>query len=392
MSSTVLSDSSQTIDATALRVASVVADAHRLVMDGPAGSTLDRHRCLEAVRSVDPLLPSACAESAADRLMDRVGGLDVLAPLLADDDVCDVLVNGDGRVWVERAGQLEVTGLRLEADQIMVVIERAVAPLGLRADRLHALVDARLPDGSRLHAVLPPLAVDGPTLAIRRFRVRSVPLEQMAQPGVVALLDEAIGARSNIVVVGGTGAGKTTALNALAARFPPGERLVTIEDTAELRLPGEHLVRLEARPAGPDGVEPVGIDRLLRASLRLRPDRLIIGEVRGSEALTLLQALNTGHDGSLSTCHANGPAAAMRRIEALALGGGDLPVESVREHLRAGVDLVVGMERCADGSRRITEVAEVDERCAPGSLPAVEPLVADGVVVTRPKRRPRRDA
>ena len=236
------------------------------------------------------------------------GGKEAIEPFLRDPSVSEIMVNGPGPVWIERRGRLETTNTILDTETIELLIEQTVAPLGRRIDRSSPMVDARLPDGSRLNAVVPPVAVDGPYVTIRRFSVRPVPLEEFAPPGVVAALRWAVGARCNLVVSGGAGAGKTTLLNALAASIPQGERVVTVEDAAELALGSDHVVRLEARPVDADGVAPVTIRQLVRNALRMRPDRIIVGEVRGAETLDMLQAMNTGHEGSLSTCHANSPA------------------------------------------------------------------------------------
>jgi pilus assembly protein CpaF len=243
---------------------------------------------------------------------------------------------------------------------LAVLVERIVGPLGLRVDRTSPMVDARLTDGSRVNIVVPPLALDGTCITIRRFRSRAVPLGAFTpDPALEEALLAAVRQRLTILVVGGTGAGKTTLLNALAAAIPSGERLITVEDTAELRLPGDHVVRLEARPANADGVGEVTIRQLVRNALRMRPDRLLVGEVRGGEAFDLVQALNTGHEGSLSTCHANGTTHGLRRLESLVLlAGVELPLAAVRDLIEAAVDLVVHVGR--DGtSRRIIEVAEV---------------------------------
>jgi pilus assembly protein CpaF len=323
-----------------------------------------------------------------------VSGLGPLQPLLDDPEVTDILVNGPGRsVWVERSGALEEVDCQLDEQQIGHAIEKAVAPLGLRVDRSSPLVDARLPDGSRVNAVVPPLAVDGPCLTIRRFSARAVPLESFAPASVVALLVWAVQARLGIVVSGGTGAGKTTLLNALAAHIPASERVVTIEDTAELRLPG-HVVRLEARPANADGVGEVGMRALVRNALRMRPDRIVVGEVRGPEALDMLQAMNTGHEGSLSTCHANTPSDALRRLETMILMGGvALPLPAVRSQIESAIDLVVQVGRRPGGQRCVVAVAEVVEHGPAGeALDPVERtrLVADAEgVVLLPRRPPK---
>lgn len=289
------------------------------------------------------------------------GGKEAIEPFLRDPSVSEIMVNGPGPVWVERRGQLEATGTNLDAETIELLIEQTVAPLGRRIDRSSPMVDARLPDGSRLNAVVPPVAVDGPYVTIRRFSVRPVPLEEFAPPGVVCALRWAVAARCNLVVSGGAGAGKTTLLNALAASISSGERVVTVEDAAELSLASDHVVRLEARPVDTDGVAPVTIRQLVRNALRMRPDRIIVGEVRGAETLDMLQAMNTGHEGSLSTCHANSPADAVSRLETMVLlDGGAVPLVAVREQITAAVDMVVHVSRRSRGRRRITSLAVMD--------------------------------
>jgi pilus assembly protein CpaF len=249
-------------------------------------------------------------------------------------------------------------------------------------------VDGRLPDGSRVHVVVPPLAVDGPYVTIRRFGARAVALDEFAAPPVAALLRAAVAARANLVVVGGTGSGKTTLLNALAAEIDPRERIVTIEDAAELRLPGDHVVRLETRPASVDGPGAVTARDLVRSALRMRPDRLLVGEVRGGEALDLLQAMNTGHDGSLSTLHANGCADALRRLETLVLLAGiGLPLDAVRDHIGAAVDLIVHLVRGPEGRRSVVEVAEVSG--GDGGPIGVRSLAVGPQIVARPIGRQR---
>jgi pilus assembly protein CpaF len=279
--------------------------------------------------------------------------------LMADDTITDIMVNGPGRVWVERGGVVEPTSVMLDRPTIDHLIERMVGPIGRRVDRTSPLVDARLGDGSRVHVVVPPLAVDGPYVTVRRFRTLPVRVEHMAAPAVVELLRQAVARESNIVVTGGTGSGKTTLLNALSRLVPPGDRIVTIEDAAELRLLVDHVVRLEARPLSLDGPAPVTVRDLVRAALRMRPDRIVVGEVRGAEALDMLQAMNTGHDGSMPTCHANSPADALRRLEVMVMtGSAGLPLGAVRRLIGAAVDLVVHVERLASGERRVVGVAE----------------------------------
>ena len=313
-----------------------------------------------ATREELPLLTVQRAAEVVEEVLADVHGLGPLEPVLGLPDLTDVLVNGPGPVWVEQAGQIRRLDLVLDRAAIEHIVERVVAPLGLRADRSSPLVDARLPDGSRVHVVMPPLAVDGPYLTIRRFAARPIPLSRFCPPGVEDLLEWAVRARQNVLVAGGTGSGKTTLLNALAGRIGAAERIVTVEDAAELRLAQPHVVRLESRPANAEGAGEVKPRELVRNALRMRPDRIVVGEVRGAEALDMLQAMNTGHDGSLSTIHANGPADALRRLETLVLMADvDLPLAAVRERVRAAVDLIVQLRRGEAGERTVSEVAEV---------------------------------
>lgn len=287
-------------------------------------------------------------------------GMGPLQPMLDDPDVSDVLVNGPHEVWIDRGSGLERSEGGFEsAGQMVAAIERVIAPLGLRFDRSAPMVDARLADGSRLHAMLPPAAVDFPLLAVRRFTQRVRSPDDLVEQGTATSeqideLAEAVRRRRNIVVSGGTGAGKTTLLNLLAGFVPPGERIVTIEDAAELALPG-HVVRLETRPANTEGSGEITVRSLLRSALRLRPDRIILGEVRGPEALDLVAALNTGHAGSLTTVHANSPQEAMWRLETLALSAGNTSTTAVQRQLSAAVDIVVQLDR-TDAGRRITAI------------------------------------
>jgi pilus assembly protein CpaF len=321
-----------------------------------------------------------------------------LEPILADPEVIEVMLNGPGRAFVERAGRIEAVDLELDAPTIVRLVERVVAPLGLRLDRSSPMVDARLADGSRLHAVIPPLAVDGPAVTIRRFGARAVGLDAFGlegEPG--AFLRDAVAAGWNLLVAGGTSAGKTTLLNALSTAISPAERVVTIEETAELRLRQPHVVRLEARPPNAEGVGGVSVRDLVRAALRMRPDRVVVGEVRGGEALDMLQALNTGHDGSLSTVHANGPDDALARVETLVLMAGlGLPLDAVRAQLAAALDGVVFVTRRRGGERRVETIGEVDAAGGAGR-PVLRPLFVRGrdaaeleavAVPSRPPRRP----
>jgi pilus assembly protein CpaF len=312
------------------------------------------------------VLPAAEREEVAERIVRDSVGLGPLEVLLADPAVEEVMVNGPECVYVERRGVLEPTDVRFEDEEdLRNAIERILAPLGRRVDELSPMVDARLADGSRVNVVIPPLAIDGPALSIRRFGATRPDPDQLVGLGTITteqrlLLEEAVAARRSVLVSGGTGSGKTTLLNALSSFIAPVERVVTIEDAAELRLQRAHVVRLESRPAGVEGRGEVTIRDLLRNALRMRPDRIVIGEVRGIEALDLLTALNTGHAGALSTVHANSTADALRRLETLALMAGvGLPHAAIAEQVRRGVDFVVHIERRADGARRVTEIAEV---------------------------------
>lgn len=376
------------------------AAVHRRLLSELSGpGPVEPAQVTEFVRAEDPFLAPAGVEAAVARVLARVGGLGPLDPLLFDPEVTEIMVNGPGDVWVERSGRLQRTGLVLGRATVDQLIERIVGPLGLRVDPSTPMTDARLPDGSRVNAVVPPLAVDGPCLTIRRFGARPIALDELAAPSVARFLRWAVRSRANIVVSGGTGAGKTTLLNALAASIPVEERIITVEDAAELRLPGEHVVRLESRPASTEGSGAVTIRQLVRNALRMRPDRLIVGEARGAEAFDLLQAMNTGHEGSLSTCHANGPDDALRRLETMVLlAEVGLSLLAVREQLISAVDLIVQVSRCPDGSRTVSAVAEVlsgeDRSCreaGPGSGRRTR-LLADARGVVALPNRPMRDA
>ena len=364
-------------------VSGLVDAVHSDVVDRTASG---RAVVAQLARARAPLATSAVVDTVVDRVLARTVGLGPLEPLLADVAVTEVMVNGPGPVWIERRGLLEATDVRLDRGTIELLVERIVAPLGLRADRTSPLVDARLPDGSRANVIIPPLAVDGPCITIRRFGARAIPLGDLCRADVAELLTRAVLDRANIVVSGGTGAGKTTLLNALAAAIPDGERIVTVEDAAELRLPGRHVVRLEARPANADGVGAITVRALVRNALRMRPDRIVVGEVRGTEALDMLQAMNTGHEGSLSTCHANSPVDALRRVETMVMMGDvGLPLAAIREQLVSALDLVVHVARRPDGGRGIVAVAEVTNDSG-----RVRLLADEHRVVASPERARRR--
>jgi len=332
----------------------------RLVSQGGPAANLDAGAVSELARREAPLLGPLELGRVVDEVVARASGLGQLQPLLADPDVTEVMVSGPDRVWVEREGRLCRVEMELDGPTIEHLIERIVGPLGLHVDRASPMVDARLPDGSRVNAVVPPLAVDGPCLTIRRFARRPLPLERFCAPAVARLLRWAVRARLNLLVSGATSSGKTTLLNALSAEIPSGERIITVEDAAELSLTQEHVVRLEARPANADGTGSVTVRDLVRNALRMRPDRIVVGEVRDAAALDMLQAMNTGHEGSLSTCHANGPVDALRRVETMVLMGEvALPLVAVREQMVSALDLVVQVARGSGGARRVVQVAEV---------------------------------
>ena len=369
-------------------LASLVDAVHRRLLDlGPTDVDVLPDLAIE----IDPLLDDRSIADVVRLVRSRVGGLGALDPLLADPSIDEVMVNGAGDVWIERQGRLERTGTVLDDATTHALLERIVTPLGLRIDRTSPMVDARLADGSRVNGIVPPLAVDGPLLTIRRFGARRVEVTEVCSAGVARLLEWAVRARCNIIVSGGAGAGKTTLLNAIATFIEPDERVITIEDAAELRLPGRHVLRLESRPANAEGAGDVAIRDLVRNALRMRPDRIVVGEVRSGEAIDMLQAMNTGHDGSLSTCHANSPADAVRRLETLVLMGDvALPLAAVREQLRAAVDLIVHVARRSDGTRRVVAVAEPSPRADTGDLVSVRPLTDVEGRLTALPGRPRR--
>jgi pilus assembly protein CpaF len=313
------------------------------------------------VDELDPLATDDRRRRLVRASIARLDGLDVLDALLADPEVDEVMVNAGTDVWIDRGGRL-TRAERLPAGAIEVILERVLAPLGHRLDRLNPVVDARLPDGARLCAVIAPLAVDGTCVAIRRHRRRRVRIDAFAPPDAADVLRDAVAARANLLVTGATSSGKTTLLSALLAEVEPTERLVVVEDTAELTLDQHHAVRLETRAGNVDGVTPVDAGSLVRTALRLRPDRLVVGEFRGVEAVAVVEALNTGHDGSLSTCHANSALDGLRRLGTLVMQGVPAwPLAAIRRQVSRSIDLVVHLERTSDGHRRIVEIVEIDE-------------------------------
>jgi pilus assembly protein CpaF len=299
-------------------------------------------------------------------IADDILGHGPLERLLADESVTEIMVNGPFDVWVERQGRLYETTVRfIDESQLRRIINKIVAQVGRRVDESSPMVDARLPDGSRVNAVIPPLSLSGPLLTIRKFSKKRFDLPDMIRIGTLTtetneFLQRCILAGLNILISGGTGSGKTTLLNALSTAIPDSDRIVTIEDAAELRLDQRHVLRLEARPKNIEGEGEIAIRELVRNSLRMRPDRIIVGEVRGSEALDMLQAMNTGHDGSLCTVHANTCRDALSRIETMVLMAGfDLPVRAIRQQVASALDLIVHLERLEDGSRKVTTITEV---------------------------------
>jgi len=299
-------------------------------------------------------------------IADDILGHGPLERLLADDSVTEIMVNGPADVWVERQGRLYETTVRFKDEShLRRIINKMVAQVGRRIDESSPMVDARLPDGSRVNAVLPPLSLSGPLVTIRKFSQHRLDMAELVKLGtisteVVEFLDRCVRAELNILISGGTGTGKTTFLNALSSSIPDSDRIVTIEDAAELRLNQRHVLRLEARPKNIEGEGEIAIRELVRNSLRMRPERIIVGEVRGAEALDMLQAMNTGHDGSLSTVHANAPRDALARIETMVLMAGyDLPVRAIRQQVASALDLLIHLERLEDGSRRVTSIVEV---------------------------------
>ena len=346
----------------------LVAERRAEAAAGRLGGDLQQAVAGLVEREAAVLAPERRAE-LADLVLRETVGLGPLEELLADARVEEVMVNGHDRVYVERAGRIERTGVRFASEEaVREAVERILGPTGRRVDELSPMADARLSDGSRVNVIVPPLAIDGPVVSIRRFGAeRPGPAELVASgsmaPAAAALLEEAVRERRTLLISGGTGSGKTTLLNAISAWIDPAERIITIEDAAELRLRQPHVVRLESRPPSVEGRGEVTLRDLLRNALRMRPDRIVIGEVRGPEALDLVTALNTGHSGALSTLHANSPEDALRRLETLTLMAGvGLPHDAVRDQVSRGVDGIAHLRREPDGARVVAEIAEV----APG--------------------------
>jgi pilus assembly protein CpaF len=325
-----------------------------------------RQAVLSIVENEPTLLTASEKLQISEEVLHEVFGLGPLEPLLQDPTISDILVNGYKNVYVERGGLLETTSVRFHDDHhLLRIIDKIVSQVGRRVDESNPMVDARLSDGSRVNAIIPPLAVDGPLLSIRRFGTDKLMPEDLVErlsitPGMMRLLEAAVKARLNIIVSGGTGSGKTTLLNALSVFISPKERIVTIEDAAELQLKQPHVARLETRPANVEGHGVVRQRQLLVNCLRMRPDRIIVGEVRGEEALDMLQAMNTGHDGSLTTIHANSPRDAIARLEVMiSLANANMHLTAIRQQVASAVHILVQAARMSDGSRRVINITEV---------------------------------
>jgi pilus assembly protein CpaF len=346
------------VDADALRGAG--AAERRMRVREEAMRVLGEHRVVLSARDVSRLV---------NEVSDEVVGLGPIEHLLKDPEVSEVMVNGPDDVYVERKGRIEKmeSGLFEGEEAVLHLIERIVGPLGLRVDESSPFVDARLPDGSRIHAIIPPLSLCGPVITVRKFGIAPIEPPDLVRLGtatedLMAFLGDRVRGRSNILVSGGAASGKTTLLGVLSSFIPKDERIITIEDAAELRLAQPHVIRLEARPPNVEGRGGVTVRDLVRNALRMRPDRILVGECRGGEALDMLQAMNTGHEGSMSTAHANSPQDLMARLETMALMSDvDLPVDHVRAQIAATIDLVVHMARLADGRRVISRVSQVDQ-------------------------------
>lgn len=329
-------------------------------------SSFVRENIIQVYEQTKLKLPDDLRKQIFDQVLNDLLGYGPLQPLLDDDDVTEIMVNGPKKVFIEKGGKLTKSNVTFDDDDhVLRIIDRIILPLGRHADADSPTVDARLPDGSRVNAVVRPVAIDGPSITIRKFRKDKLKPEDLIAFGsltqqMAGFLEACVKARFNIIISGGTGSGKTTLLNVLSGYIPENERIITIEDAAELQLQQDHVMRMETKSANAEGLHAVNIRELVRNSLRMRPDRIVVGEVRGGEALDMLQAMNTGHDGSLTTVHANTPRDAISRIETLVLMAGmDLPLKVVRQQISSAVDLIVQQTRLKDGQRKVTAVTEV---------------------------------
>jgi pilus assembly protein CpaF len=321
---------------------------------------------IDGLQEIGIVLNKAERDHLVQELVDEVTGLGPLEPLLRDDDIADILINGHKQIFIEKKGKLTLSNVRFADEKhLLRVIDKIVSAVGRRVDESNPYVDARLQDGSRFNAIVPPVAVDGALVSIRKFKKEKLSIDQLAAFGaftedMAAYLHAAVATRLNIIVSGGTGSGKTTTLNALSSFIANDERIATIEDTAELQLQQTHLARMESRPANVEGTGEVTQEDCLRNALRMRPDRIIVGETRGSEVLDMLQAMNTGHDGSMTTIHANNARDAISRLEnMIAMTGVDLPISASRSQIASAVNLIVQVKRLQDGSRRMTSITEI---------------------------------
>ncbi|MGA9225489.1 MAG: CpaF family protein [Mesobacillus sp.] len=321
---------------------------------------------IEIMKDDEQFRGSIDRKKVVDELRNDLTGFGPINPLLIDEEVSEVMVNGPNQVYCERKGKIEMTSIKFRDDEhVMSIIEKIVAPLGRRIDESSPMVDARLPDGSRVNAIIPPLSLKGPTITIRKFSKDPFQIEDLINFGTLSeemaiFLEACVKARLNIFVSGGTGSGKTTTLNVLSNFIPHDERIITIEDAAELQLGQDHVVSLESRPPNIEGKGSITIRDLVRNSLRMRPDRVVIGEVRGAEALDMLQAMNTGHDGSLATGHSNSARDMIARLETMVLlAGVELPVKAIREQIAGAIDVIIQQSRLKDGTRKITSITEV---------------------------------
>lgn len=320
----------------------------------------------ELLEKSGEILPTQIKETIISNLIDKITGLGPIEGLMRDDDVTEIMVNGKNDIFIERCGKLEKTEVRFKSDEsLLQVINRIVSRIGRRIDESSPLVDARLPDGSRVNAIIPPLSLTGPILTIRKFPKKSLEMDDLLRFGsltqkMAEFIYGCIAAKQNIIISGGTGSGKTSLLNACANLIPKDQRVITIEDAAEIRLSLPHLIRLESKAPNIEGKGAIPIRSLLKNALRMRPDRIIVGEIRGAEALDMLQAMNTGHNGSLTTVHANAPREALLRTETMVLMANlDLPLTAIRNQIISSIDIIIQQERDTDGKRRITHISEI---------------------------------
>lgn len=347
-------------------VVDAIEEESRLELQGEALAKYARDKVLSLLERDAVFLPFSERQMIAAEIMDEVLGLGPIEPLLRDESITEIMVNGPKRVYVERGGKIYLTDVIFrDDDHVMHIIDKIVSPLGRRVDESSPYVDARLPDGSRVNAIIPPLALDGPTITIRKFATNPYSIADLMRfgtltPNMAKFLEACVKGRMNVIISGGTGSGKTTLLNVMANYIPDNERIVTVEDAAELQLAQDHVVRLESRSVNIEGKGAVPIRDLVRNCLRMRPDRIVVGEVRGGEALDMLQAMNTGHDGSLTTGHSNAPRDMLARLETMVMMAGmELPLKAIRQQVASAIDVIVHGARLRDGSRAITHVTEI---------------------------------